>query len=345
MGSWYHDYTPRPTVAERARKAEKQVASLEKKGRKLSPIVLAGRTIAGTFWGKAWCQHLEGYSDYASRLPRGRSYVRGGSVIDLQIEPGRVTALVQGSRLYTVTIKIGAVEAARWKAIVAASSGKIDSVIELLQGKLSGAVMEILSHRETGLFPAPGQINLDCSCPDWATMCKHVAAVLYGVGARLDTQPDLLFRLRGTDPTELIATAAKGAALGGRAPAKEKRLGADLESVFGIDLDLGPAPAAKVKAAPPAAKVKAAPAPAPVKAKVKVAPAPVKMKVAAKAKAKPPAAVTITATTLRLLGVPPATVHYWLTTGVLVRTPVAGVYEETARTSERLARFRAREPA
>ena len=203
----------------------KQVKALEKKGQKLSPVVLAGRDIAGTFWGKAWCENLESYSDYANRLPRGRSYVRSGAVIDLQIEPGRLVARVQGSSLYTVTIGIGPVEPARWKTIVGACSGKIDSVVELLQGKLSKAVMEVISGKETGLFPAPRQIQLRCSCPDSATMCKHVAAVLYGVGARLDTQPDLLFRLRGADPTELIVTAAKGAALGGPAPAKEKRLG------------------------------------------------------------------------------------------------------------------------
>ena len=321
MSDYYGGYPPYVRVADRAAKAAKQVAALEKKGTKVSPVRLEGRTIASTFWGKAWCRNLESYSDYSNRLPRGRSYVRNGAVIDLQIQPGKLLARVQGTSLYTVTIGIGPVDPARWKTIVAACSGEIGSVVELLQGKLSKAVMEVISSTETGLFPAPRQIHLGCSCPDSATMCKHVAAVLYGVGARLDTQPELLFRLRAADPTELIATAARGAVLGGRAPAKERRIEADLASVFGIDLDLGPA------AAPPI------PAPAKAKRAARAKPA---------AKAGP---VTVTAAALRLRGVPPATVHYWLKTGVLLRTAVAGVYEETERTSERLARYGAPEPA
>lgn len=339
MGSWYYDYTPRPTAAERAAKAKKQVAALEKKGSKLSPVVLAGRTIAATFWGKAWCQNLESYSDYESRLPRGRSYVRSGSVLDLQIAPGEVKALVQGTRLYHVTIGIGAVEKARWASVVAACGGQIDSVIELLQGKFSKAVMEVITSKERGLFPSPQQIKLSCSCPDWATMCKHVAAVLYGVGARLDEQPDLLFRLRGADPLELVATAASGAVLGGKGPAKGKRLGADLTSVFGIDLDMGEAPAPQVLAKAPG-KVKAA---ARVGAAVVVAPAPVAVAAprarARKAKDAAPEAVTVTGGELRLRGVPPATVQYWLKTGVLLRTAAPGVYEETEVARARMARY------
>jgi hypothetical protein len=246
MGWWrddYWGYPPKMTVGERRKKAAKQAAALEKKGKKLSPVVLEGSKIARTFWGKAWCTNLEGYSDYESRLPRGRSYVRSGSVIDLQIEAGKVSALVQGTSLYTVSITIGTVDPRRWETIVSECGGKIDSVVELLQGKLSGAVMEVITRHETGLFPAPKEIKLACSCPDWATMCKHVAAVLYGVGARLDERPELLFRLRGADPTELVVTAASGAVLGGAPVAHEKRLGGDLADVFGIELDLGPVPA------------------------------------------------------------------------------------------------------
>lgn len=311
--SWYYGWAPRPTAASRAKKAQKQISALEKKGRALSPVKLEGRAIAATFWGKAWCRNLESYSDYENRLPRGRSYVRSGSVLDLQITAGEVTALVQGTRLYTVKIAIGAVDPQRWKSIVSSCGGKIDSVVELLQGKLSKAVMEVITCKETGLFPAPKQIQMKCSCPDWATMCKHVAAVLYGVGARLDTQPELLFRLRCADPLELVAGAARGAVLGGKAPAKEKRLGADLSSVFGIDLDMGDV------------------APAPVAETKKTA--------RKKAKIEPQKPVTITGHELRMRGVPPATVQYWLKTGVLVRTAQAGVYEETDRFRERVARY------
>lgn len=262
-GGWWPSA---PNAAQRAKKAAKSIAARGKKGQALSPVTIEGRTIAKTFWGKAWCDNLEGYSDYANRLPRGRSYVRSGSVIDLKIAPGKVTALVQGSRLYTVTIGIGPVEPARWRAVVAACAGKVDSVVELLQGKLSSAVMDVITRRETGLFPSPRQIDLDCSCPDAATMCKHVAAVLYGVGARLDREPELLFRLRSSDPAELVSTAAKAGALGGKV-AREKVLDADLASVFGIDLDVSPAAAPPRKEAPKREKVALPTASAPRAAK------------------------------------------------------------------------------
>lgn len=250
--SSYSGFAPYVPVAVRQAKAAREIAALRKKGRDIRPVVLAGRTIASTFWGKAWCTHLESYSDYANRLPRGRAYVRNGSVVDLQLAPGEVTALVQGSSMYTVRITIAPVERARWDRIVSACSGGIASIVELLQGRLSDAVMAILTARDTGLFPQPRQIKLACSCPDRATMCKHVAATLYGVGARLDREPELLFRLRGADPTALVATVAKGAVVKGRAVVAKERIleDADLGSVFGIELDdapssTGPAPSAK----------------------------------------------------------------------------------------------------
>jgi uncharacterized Zn finger protein len=254
---WY-DWAPRLTVAERKRASEKQIAKLRKSGRALAPVALEGRTIARTFWGKAWCENLERYSDIANRLERGRSYVRSGSVIDLRITDGRVDALVQGTELYEVEVTVQPVERARYRAIVRECAGKIDSLIELLQGKLSGAVMEVITRRETGLFPSPKQIGLRCSCPDSARMCKHVGAVLYGIGARFDHEPELLFRLRSADPAELVSHAATGAIAGPRPVAKDKTLGGDLAGVFGIDLDLGPGeeepakkPAAKKRARRP----------------------------------------------------------------------------------------------
>lgn len=250
------DFPRYVSVAERQKSAAQEIAAFRKKGREISPVKLEGRAIATTFWGKAWCQNLERYSDYESRLPRGRSYVRSGSVVDLQIAPGKVSALVRGNELYKVTITIGPVEPSRWKAIIAECTGKIGSVIELLQGKLSSAVMEVITSPQTGLFPAPKQIRLQCSCPDAAILCKHAAAALYGVGARLDREPELLFRLRGVDPAELSSTAAAGALSGARRVAKEKVLGGDLASVFGIELDPGPAKAAGRGARPPRAEPK-----------------------------------------------------------------------------------------
>jgi hypothetical protein len=203
----------------------------------LAPVVVAGRTIAHTFWGAAWCTNLERYSDFANRLPRGRTYVRHRAVQHLEIAAGRVQALVRGSWLYEVSIAIAPIPKARWNAICRDSVGAIDSLIELLQGRFSTGVMERISRRDGGLFPAPREIQFGCSCPDWAHMCKHVAAVLYGVGARLDQSPELLFRLRQVDEGDLITRAGGAAPLARRALAKEKLLsGADLSGLFGLQM-------------------------------------------------------------------------------------------------------------
>src|SRR4029077_18012063 len=171
----------------------------------VTPVTIEGRTIAKTFWGKSWCINLERYSDYASRLPRGRTYVRNGSILDLKIARGEVAARVAGSSLYEIKIAIAPVKAARWKAICRDCAGGIDSLVELLQGRLAKGIMDRVCREGDGLFPSPKEIELSCSCPDWADMCKHVAATLYGVGARLDQSHDHVFVLRGVDEGELIA--------------------------------------------------------------------------------------------------------------------------------------------
>jgi len=237
----YFEWRPYVPVAERRAKAARELAKLSKKtGQAASPIVLAGRKIASTFWGKAWCDNLESYSDYENRLPRGRTYVRNGSVVDLQIIKGHVTAIVSGSELYRITVKINPLPPSLWKAVQTECAGKIDSLMELLQGKLSSAVMEIVTRRERGLFPTPKEIDLDCSCPDWADMCKHIAAVLYGVGAKLDQNPGLLFLLRGVDATDLISKASAAEAVRQTtattdgAPAMSE---SEMADVFGIELE------------------------------------------------------------------------------------------------------------
>jgi uncharacterized Zn finger protein len=208
-------------------------------------VVIEGRKIATTFWGQAWCENLERYSDFANRLPRGRTYARNGSVIDLQIAAGAVKALVSGSHLYTVAVTISPVPAARWRAICRDCTGAIDSLVELLQGRFSRAVMDRLCREKTGLFPAPSEMAFECSCPDWASMCKHVAAVLYGVGARLDERPELLFALRGTDEKELIARAGSGMSTAARTPARGKILDErQLADIFGFELAGSAEPAA-----------------------------------------------------------------------------------------------------
>jgi uncharacterized Zn finger protein len=233
----YYQWRPYVSVAERRRRAAREMAKLKKKGHSVAPVVIEGRTIASTFWGQSWCENLEGYSDYANRLPRGRTYVRNGSVVDLQVGQGEVTAHVSGSEIYKVRVTVAPVRKARFAAICTDCAGAIDSLVELLQGRFSKGVMERLCQQQTGLFPAPADIKFSCSCPDWASMCKHVAAVLYGVGARLDARPELLFRLRQVDEQQLIAHAGAGVPLAKKGPAADKVLGdAGLSELFGIDL-------------------------------------------------------------------------------------------------------------
>jgi uncharacterized Zn finger protein len=233
----FYGWRPYVSVGERQRKAMREVEKRRKKGQPVSPIIIEGRVIAKTFWGKSWCENLERYSDYANRLPRGRTYVRNGSVVDLQIQPGSIQALVSGSQLYEVTLKIAPVAKHRWKSICEDCAGAIDSLVELLQGRFSKGVMERICRQNQGLFPSPAEIKLSCSCPDWAGMCKHVAAVLYGVGARFDHQPELLFRLRELDEKELIVKAGTALPLARQAPAAAKVLGGeDLSDIFGLDM-------------------------------------------------------------------------------------------------------------
>lgn len=239
-GDWggnYYGWAPYVSAAERRKQAAKKIAALQKKGKSLSPIRIEGRTIVRTFWGKAWCDNLEAYSDFSNRLPRGRTYVRDGSVIDLQIGKGEITALVSGSSIYSVKVTIRPLERNRWKALIETCSGQIDSLVELLQGRFARGVMEIITCKQRGLFPSPKQISMDCSCPDGAIMCKHVAAVLYGVGARLDEKPDLFFQLRNVDHSDLI-TAAGAVTSVTRTPKTDKVLkSTDLSALFGIELD------------------------------------------------------------------------------------------------------------
>lgn len=283
----YFQWKPYVSVAERRKKAKRAAARYRKKtGQTLSPVTAARGAIAKTFWGKAWCGNLERYSDYSNRLPRGRTYVRNGSVIDLKIAAGEVSAQVMGSDLYQITVNIAAVPKTQWHALGGDCAGSIDSLVELLQGRLSKGVMERICQPQTGLFPSPKEIKFNCSCPDWAAMCKHVAAVLYGVGARLDEQPELLFTLRRVDAKDLVARAGAGLPLAKKAPAAGKMLDqSKLAEVFGIEMADAVVPDLRAKAVTakkktsvkkklPARKKKAIKRKAATGAPTRVAPAP-----------------------------------------------------------------------
>ncbi len=302
-------------VAKRRANAAKEMKKLVKKGMKIEPIEVQGRKIARTFWGEAWCNHLEKFSDYENRLPRGRTYVRNGSVCHLSISKGRVEAIVSGSSLYKININITPLSANKWKNVRKQCVGQIGSMLELLQGRLSDNVMEIVTDQNKGLFPKPSEIKLACDCPDWAEMCKHIAAVLYGVGARLDHQPELLFLLRNVDYEELIsaeldmqaATAGKG---------KRRRLvETDLSGMFGIEMEEPVKPVRKKRVASQKAIIKTRKKNVKKKAAIKT------IAVSKKGKAFTPTAAAVTRLRERfkmnasqfatLVGVSPPTVANW----------------------------------
>ena len=234
---WYsfREYVP---VSRKKEKAVKQMEKLRKKDSDLSPVVIEGRKIAKTWWGNAWCVNLESYADFSNRIGRGSSYVKNGFVIDLKIYEGLVTGKVMGTRLYTVNIKIDLLSAARKASIIEMIGRRIESVSDLVDGKFPKDFGELFLTQSKGIFPAPYEIHMDCTCPDWADMCKHVAAVLYGVGARLDQDPLLFFKLRGVDVNAFIKASIdeKMGSLLKNAGKTTKRVikSADISEIFGI---------------------------------------------------------------------------------------------------------------
>jgi uncharacterized Zn finger protein len=239
MAPWFNEAWPSYVpVAERRKQAAREVEKLRKKGHPVAPVVLEGRTIARTFWGKAWCDNLESYQDFDNRLPRGRSYVRNGAVIDLQISPLEIKAVVSGSSIYRVSVSITALGPTLWRSICRDCAGGIDSLIELLQGRFSKGVMERICRQDRGLFPKPSDIRFSCTCPDGASMCKHVAAVLYGVGARFDEAPELLFQLRAVDEKDLVADLDTALPISNRPLDIGKVLETDdISALFGLDME------------------------------------------------------------------------------------------------------------
>jgi len=247
MGYFGSSWAPYVPVAARRAEALREMERLRKKGATIEPVKIDGRQIARTFWGKSWCEHLEKFSDFSNRLPRGRTYVRNGSVCHLEIGRGKVLAKVSGSSIYEVRLDIKAIPGGAWEKLKLSCVGQVSSLLELLQGRFSDQVMRTVTDRDKGLFPRPSEISMDCSCPDWANMCKHVAAVMYGVGARLDDRPELLFLLRGVDHNELVAVATSGVVLSrpGKKATKTLKTG-ELSEVFGIDI-LPPSPTKRGK--------------------------------------------------------------------------------------------------
>jgi len=248
--AFYSDFPEYVTVAERRRKAEKAVEKLRKGNPGIAPVRIEGRTIAKTWWGKSWCDNLERYADYANRIDRGRSYVRHGAVLDLRLAEGKIAALVQGSasKPYKVEVAIDPLAPGIWQEMVQACAGKIDSLQELAAGKLPKSLAELFTMKGKGLFPSPKEIRFSCSCPDGAWMCKHVAAVLYGIGARLDEDSALFFTMRNVKMADLIASTIaekskdmmkKAGDAGSGRRSRRVLADADLSGKFGVDIDTG----------------------------------------------------------------------------------------------------------
>ena len=231
----YNQWSPYIPVAKRRAIARKKMDELRKQGKDIQPIEIQGRTIAKSFWGHAWCEHLERFSDYSNRLPRGRTYTRNGSVCHLEIKKGRVEAMVSGSSLYHVTASVAPLNKHQWETVKKECAGQISSALDLLQGRLSDAAMGIVTDPKNGMYPQSREIELSCDCPDWADMCKHIAAVLYGIGARLDHSPQMLFLLRGVDYEELIDSNIDLL----QKHSSKRQVKGDLSSIFGIDLEDG----------------------------------------------------------------------------------------------------------
>ncbi len=236
----FQEYVP---VAEKRKRAEKTIEKLKKKNTDISPVIIEGRNIAKTWWGKSWNDNLESYSDYSNRIGRGRSYVRHGAVLDLKINVGNISALVQGSakKPYEVEINIKAISQEIWSTIAKECAGKIDSLEEIMEGKFPKAMADLFTTKGKGLFPTPKEITMECSCPDWAVMCKHIAAVLYGVGARLDDDPTLFFTLRNVNINDLIkeTVSKKSQQLLKKSEVKSRRIldDTDIFGMFGIQME------------------------------------------------------------------------------------------------------------
>lgn len=234
MWGYYAPYVP---IDEKRDKAQKEIKKLQKENPDVAPVEITGRKIAATWWGIAWNANLEKYADYDNRLPRGRSYVKNGFVLDLQILPGKVAAMVYGSSVYKVQIDIKPLSKQKWGDLLTLCGSKVDGLDALAEGRLPPALADALTS-QAGIFPSPKEISFKCSCPDGAYMCKHVAAALYGVGARLDTEPTLLFKLRGIDFEDLLkkSVRSKMQSMLKNSGNKTARTleGADINSLFGL---------------------------------------------------------------------------------------------------------------
>ena len=169
------------------------------------------RELGTTWWGQRWIKSLEQFSrDYLSRLGRGRTYARTGRVHDLSIGPGLVTAVVTGSEHYDVSLRMDAFTTGEWNSAIKIMSQEARYAAELLAGRMPSDIDSVFRRSKRSLFPSKSHdLETDCSCPDWASPCKHVAAMHYVLGEAFDRDPFLLFELRGRTRDQVLAALSR----------------------------------------------------------------------------------------------------------------------------------------
>ena len=185
-----------------------------------------------SWWASRWIEVLEGF-DLGARLTRGRSYARRGQVLSIDVEEGAVTARVQGSRArpYRVEIRVETLGGSDWKKLTTALLQRPVFAAKLLGGQMPENIEDVFRDVGLSLFPdRSGDLETDCSCPDWSNPCKHIAAVYLLLGEEFDRDPFLIFKLRGAEREELLGLAGREAA--------EGSVGAD-EATIGSRADQG----------------------------------------------------------------------------------------------------------
>lgn len=192
--------------------ARRELIELKSAGEEVRPVVGTTRKLAAHFWGSAWMKHLALCESGGWSLSAGRTLLRHGCVLDLQLEAGLIRARVMEERLHDVEIALDPLDGERLEELRTICSGKIDSLVPLLEGTLDDALLATLCNAETGLLPEPGAWHMSCTCPDWSEPCPHAAAAIYAAGILIDAEPSLLFRLRQVSPEDLLQSPAEKAA-------------------------------------------------------------------------------------------------------------------------------------
>lgn len=221
------DSSPRLKAADLQKLAQQRLARLQAEGEELHPVVNTTRKLAANFWGSAWMKQLAHCESGGMCLAPGRTLLRHGCVLDIRIAPCTISAIISADELYEVSLRLAPLDSEQLERLAAACGSHIDSLLALLEGKLSAPVLQQLCHPETGLLPTPADWHMRCTCADWAEPCPHAAAAIYAAGCLIDANPSLLFTLRGIEPQSLLAKP--------EAPAELDT--GKLASIFGIELD------------------------------------------------------------------------------------------------------------